>query len=306
MYSISRLRYGTSRAVSRRMAAASTNRRSSPSGLNLWPAAVSASRPANRPTSGYSVEISAGSPTPDVPSGRRKENRPRPGSAIAVTWSSLRAACRASVGRGTIRMRRPMARPTAKQNPTPSPVNEPGPVTTATLVTFSARAIWRRVACSSPVRAATRVSLRSPFRVATAAVADDVSMTKIMRGPDQAAVAAEVLELDHGRAVDLEALAPLDHHRAAIRQLIEPEVAELGAVLDPVQVHVGQLKAAGIDAHQLEGRAGHVRSGPGASRDAADIRRLAGAELADQQHHVALAQALAQKHAGALRLGRRA
>src|SRR5689334_21833293 len=106
-----------------------------------------------------------------------------------------------------------MARPSANETPTRRPVNEPGPVTTATLVTSWSRAMRRRLDCSSPVRAETKVSFRSPFNVAIAAVADDVSMTKIMFGPDQAAVAAEMLQLDHGGIVDLEAVAPLDHHR---------------------------------------------------------------------------------------------
>src|SRR5690349_1583540 len=202
-------------------------------------------------------------------------------------------------------MRRPMARPTANETPTRSPVKEPGPVTTATLVMSLSRTTWRRVDCSSPVRAVTRVSLRSPFNVAIAAVADDVSMTKIMSGPDQAAVAAEVLELDHRRAVDLEALAPLDHHRAVVGQLVEPQVAELGAFLDAIEVDVGQLQVARIDAHELKGRARDVRLGPGASSDAADKGRFARAELADQQHHVALAEALAKKHPRVLRLGGR-
>src|SRR5579864_94482 len=155
-------------------------------------------------------------------------------------------------------MRRPIARPSANETPTRSPVNEPGPVTTATLVTSSSRAMRRRIDCSSPERALTKVSFRSPFNVAIAALADDVSMTKIMLGPDQAAVTAEVLDLDHGRAVDLEAVTPLHHHRSAVGQLVEPEIAELEAVLHAIEVDMGQLHAAGIDAHELKGRARDV------------------------------------------------
>src|SRR5690242_6215238 len=61
MYSISRLRYGTSGAVLRRISAASAKVRSSFSGTKRWPAASRERRSATLPASGYVAGIAAGS-----------------------------------------------------------------------------------------------------------------------------------------------------------------------------------------------------------------------------------------------------
>ena len=83
-------------------------------------------------------------------------------------------------------------------------------------------------------------------------------MTKIMRGPDQAAVTAEVLDLDLRRPLDLDPVAPLDDDRALVGELLQAEVAKLGAGLDAVQIDVCELNPAGIYAYELEGRAGDL------------------------------------------------
>src|SRR6266404_3959196 len=121
---------------------------------------------------------------------------------------------------------------------------------------------------------------------ATAQRVADVSMTKITNRPDEAAVAAQLLDLDEPRAVDFDALAPLHDNGSLLRELLEAEVAQLRHVLDAVKVHVRQLHAAGIDANQLEGRARHGRLRARALRHAADEGRLARAELAGQEHYI--------------------
>ncbi len=119
-------------------------------------------------------------------------------------------------------------------------------------------------------------------------------MTKITDRLDEAAVAAQVFELDQRRAVDVEALSPLDHDSSLAGELFEAKVAQLRAVLDPIQVDMGELHASRVNAHQLERWAGYGSIGAGALRDAADECRLSGAKLADQQHHVAFAQRFAK------------
>src|SRR2546426_10960124 len=99
---------------------------------------------------------------------------------------------------------------------------------------------------------------------------DEVSMTKITDRPDQAAVGAKVLDLEVSRAVHFQALPPLHHHGALPSQLFEAEVAQLAAVLDPVEVDVSKLSATRVAAGQLEGRTGARRIAPGAASHAAD------------------------------------
>src|SRR2546428_4001263 len=76
---------------------------------------------------------------------------------------------------------------------------------------------------------------------ATAVVAADVSMTKITCCPDQAAVAAERLDLDQRRTVDLEPVAPLHDDRALFGELLPAPVAPPHAVFHPLQIDVRQL-----------------------------------------------------------------
>ena len=113
-----------------------------------------------------------------------------------------------------------------------------------------------------------------------------------------------MLDADLRGAVDLDALAPLHHDCALLRELVEAEVRELGDVFDPVEVDVRELDAAGIDANELERGARDPRLGPGATRDAADKRRFARAELTAEQDDVAGLQTLAETLAGELGLGR--
>ena len=133
---------------------------------------------------------------------------------------------------------------------------------------------------------------------------DEVSMTKITSGPDHAAVTAEVLEVDQRGPVDLEPVAPLDHDRAILRELFQSEVAQLRAALDPVQVDVGELHAAGVDADQLKRGACDVRFRTRALGEAAHERGLPRAKLTGEQDDIADAQALAQQQSGPLGLSR--
>ena len=84
-------------------------------------------------------------------------------------------------------------------------------------------------------------------------------MTKITLRPNEPAVAPEVLDLDQSRTRRAEPVAPLDQHRALVGQLVQAQVCQLRRGLDPVQVDVRELHPAGVDAHQLEGRAGDGR-----------------------------------------------
>src|ERR1700674_3226452 len=118
-------------------------------------------------------------------------------------------------------------------------------------------------------------------------------MTKITRRPDQAAVAAEVLDLDPRGVVDLQAIAPFDDDRALLGELLEAEVAKLRDVLHAIEIDVGELHPARIHADQLEGWARHRRTRAGALGHAADEGRLARAQLARQEHDIAGAQPFA-------------
>src|SRR5260370_16994927 len=127
-------------------------------------------------------------------------------------------------------------------------------------------------------------------------------MTKITFRPDQAAVAAEMLDLDQSGAAHLQSVAPFDDHRALLGELLEAKVRELRELLDPVQVDVRQLHSTRVDADQLEGWARDRRGRPGASRDSSHEGGLPRSQLAGQQDHVAGHQALAQVLADGLRL----
>src|SRR6266566_4990401 len=119
---------------------------------------------------------------------------------------------------------------------------------------------------------------------------DEVSMTKITDRPNQAAVAAKVLDLDQRGAVD--------HDGALLGQLFQAEVAELAVALDPIQIDMRQLQPPGIDPHELEGRAGDRRLRARAVRQAADEGRLAGAERTRQEYDVTPPQPLPDTSSG--------
>jgi len=84
-------------------------------------------------------------------------------------------------------------------------------------------------------------------------------MTKITLGPYPAAIAAEMLDFDEGSVWNFNPVAPFDDDRPGVRELIDPNVCEFGAVFDSIEIDVSQLQPARIDAHQLERRAGHRR-----------------------------------------------
>ena len=136
-------------------------------------------------------------------------------------------------------------------------------------------------------------------------MADEVSMTKITLRPDQAAVAAEVLDLDQRGARHLQTIAPFDDERAILGELLQAKAAELGAVLDAIKVDVSNLHRPGVDANQLKGWARDGRHRAGAPCHAAHESGLPRSELAGQQDHVAGSKALAQAFAGGLGLCRR-
>src|ERR1700681_1175536 len=149
----------------------------------------------------------------------------------------------------------PMARPRPKETPLRKPVNDPGPVATATLVILFSWAMWRRSAMNAGSRDGLEISDINPFSsiVPATAMVDEVSMTKITLRPDQAAVATEMLYFDQGRGAHLQTVAPFDDNRALLGQLLETQVCQLRQLLDPVQVDVRQLYRTREDAHQLEG-----------------------------------------------------
>src|SRR5260370_19220644 len=107
-------------------------------------------------------------------------------------------------------------------------------------------------------------------------------MTKITFRPDQAAVAAEMLDLDQSGAAHLQSVAPFDDHRALLGELLEAKVRELRELLDPVQADVRQLHSTRVDADQLEGWARDRRGRPGASRDASHEGGLPRSQLPRQ------------------------
>ena len=102
----------------------------------------------------------------------------------------------------------------------------------------------------------------------------------------------------------LQAVAPLDDQSSLVGQLLQAEVGELGGVLDAVQVDVRELHAAGIDAHQLERRAGDRCDRGCAAGHAAHKGGLARSQLARQQDHVTRAQPLSKQLAERLGFGR--
>jgi len=97
-----------------------------------------------------------------------------------------------------------------------------------------------------------------------------------------------------------EAVAPLDHHRAIVQKLVEAQIGELGAGLQPVEVDVRDLDASGIDTHQLERRACDVCGRSRAARHAPDERGLARAKVTFEKKQIALAQASTEVLAGRL------
>src|SRR5712691_2415900 len=204
-----------------------------------------------------------------------------------------------SVGSGTMGIPSPIARPSPKDTPTRRPVKDPGPVATATCVKVRPTAMSRMTSRSPSERAGSRISARtSPVgsSSASAQTAEDVSTTKVTVRPDAPAVAAEMLDRDMRRVFDVDPLTPFDDHRTLLGQLLEPQVGQLGAVLDPVEIDVGKLDPARIDADELEGRACDRGARACPLGQSAHERGLAGAQLTRQQDNVARAQLLAKEH----------
>src|SRR5229473_5303948 len=150
---------------------------------------------------------------------------------MAITGVSLRAAWSSRVRSGTMGIRSPMASPSPNDTPTRRPVNDPGPVATATLVSLWGATSARIRSMSSGLLAGRNTSSLTdpdPSRIARALTADEVSTTKITFDPDAATVAAQVLDGDQRgvRADWSHPIAPLDDHRSRIQQLVETEVAK--------------------------------------------------------------------------------
>jgi hypothetical protein len=106
-------------------------------------------------------------------------------------------------------------------------------------------------------------------------------------------------------AQDREAIAPLHaHHTVATpAEIVEPDLVELCALLDAIEIGVIQRHGATvIFIDQREGRAGHAHLGRDrqAARQALDEQGLARTQIADQADQVAGAQAARQGCAGAL------
>ena len=156
-----------------------------------------------------------------------------------------------------------MARPRPNDTPTRSPVNDPGPVATATLVNGrpSRRARDSATARSNvgpdgPVCSPTTLpsgSQQRHRRHRRRGVDDeDHVRSRSAAGAGRRRGSRTLISL---RASQVEAVAPFDHHRALVEQLVEAEVGELARRLHAVQVDVRELHPARIDPHQLEGRA---------------------------------------------------
>jgi hypothetical protein len=119
-------------------------------------------------------------------------------------------------------------------------------------------------------------------------------MTKITRGPDQAAVSAEMLDFNERSIGHLQTVSPLDDERTLVGQLVQAEVGELGGVLDAIQIDMRKLHTSRVDPDQLERWAGDRRFRPDASCDATHKGRLSRPKLACQQDHIAGLEALSQ------------
>src|ERR1700693_1494629 len=119
-------------------------------------------------------------------------------------------------------------------------------------------------------------------------------MTKITLRPDQAAFAAEVLQLDQGGSRRFEPVAPLHHHRSPVEQLVEPEIPELRRGLDAIEVDVRKLQPSRVHANQLKCGTCDRRGRRYATGHPADKGRLSSSQLACQENHVTDAQPLAE------------
>src|SRR5438309_1516631 len=89
---------------------------------------------------------------------------------------------------------------------------------------------------------------------------DEVSMTKITDRPDQAAVAAKVLDLDQRGAVHLDPVPPLDHDRARVPLGEDAYRAEPRLGDEMLRTDANQLRLLPARQRVLERGAGHSRN----------------------------------------------
>ncbi len=107
----------------------------------------------------------------------------------------------------------------------------------------------------------------------------------------EAQVHLEVVVRQHGG----DRVAPLDdRHRAVVEQLGQPQVERLRHLLQPVDVQVVQVQAAGVAADQCERRARDLLVDAEAPTEALRERGLARAQVADQHEQVRRAGELGQ------------
>src|SRR5207247_500172 len=106
-------------------------------------------------------------------------------------------------------------------------------------------------------------------------------MTKITLRPDQAAVAAEVIDRYLRRPVHVQPLPPLHDDRALCRELVQAEVSQLRALLHSIEVDVRQLETAWVDTDQLERGARHVRHRPRPTQTSSTASPLVSASSID-------------------------
>ena len=106
------------------------------------------------------------------------------------------------------------------------------------------------------------------------------------------AIASKVLYGNQRCLWGFKAITPFDDDSALIKELIQPEVCQLAAVLQAVEVDVRHLQAPGVHANQLKGWARDVSRRAHASHDSADEGRLAGAKVAFEKNEIALRKPL--------------
>src|SRR5450759_3180984 len=112
---------------------------------------------------------------------------------------------------------------------------------------------------------------------------DELSMTKITLHPDQAAFAAEVLEVDQSRGGRFEPVAPLHHHGSLVQQLVQAEIPQLRLGLDALEVDMSELHPPRVHPNQLKGGTCNKRVRRRATCHTTDKSGLSRSQLAGQQ-----------------------
>ena len=118
-----------------------------------------------------------------------------------------------------------------------------------------------------------------------------------------AAVAAQVFDRKQ-RAGGLQTISPFHQHRPLVKELVEAEILQLRANLEPIQVYMRDLERSCVNPHELKGRARDVRGRSRAACDSPDECGLAGAKVTREEDKIALPQLPAKFLAGGLGLSR--